>query len=219
MKITEKEKEIRKTRILYAAFKLFCQQGIEQVTLADIAKEAKVGNTSVYRYFKNKPLLVKETLSVLWKELSIRLEENATSTKDYDNMTGCEQLKVQMDVCRSLYLDNSEYVLFSYETKLYLARNNIKLTRLQYDNLMFEIKTPCMEAIEKGKADGSIPSTVDSEDLFFAIWGAIRSYIMKIVVYNELCYDGGPWKERYHVLEKGLLSALAAGWHMPQENI
>lgn len=212
MKITEQEKQLRKERIVQAAFHLFCQRGIEKVTLADIAKEAGVGNTSVYRYFKNKPQLVTETLSILWKQIGISLEESAEATENYDSMTGYEQLRIRLEGCKKLYLENSDYVLFSYETKLYLQRNDVQLTKEQYDNLMLEIKGPCVSAIDKGKADGTVPTEEDSEDLFYAIWGAIRGYIVKIVIYKSLCKDGGPWTSRYDVLERGLLTALASGW-------
>lgn len=216
MKITEEEKQIRKDRIVQTAFHLFCEHGIEKVTLADIAREAKVGNTSIYRYFYNKPQLVKETLSILWKQIGKSLEESAEATEDYDSMSGFEQLRIRLEGCKKLYLENSDYVLFSYETKLYLQRNHVQLTKEQYDNLMYEIKEPCVSALEKGKADGSVPTEEDADDLFYAIWGAVRGYIVKIVVYKALCRDGSPWGTRYDVLERGILSALASGWKMPQ---
>lgn len=216
MKITEEEKQLRKDRIVQTAFRLFCEKGIEKVTLADIARESKVGNTSVYRYFNNKPQLVKETLSILWKQIGKSLEESAEATKDYDTMTGFEQLRIRLDGCKKLYLENSDYVLFSYETKLYLQRNNVQLTKEQYDNLMYEIKEPCISAIDKGKADRTVPTEEDSEDLFYAIWGAVRGYVVKVVIYKALCIDGSPWETRYDVMERGILSALASGWKMPQ---
>lgn len=212
MKITEKEKQIRQERVVHTAFQLFCESGIEKVAISDIAKKANVGEVSIYRYFQNKPKLVKETLSVLWRQIGISLEEGIKSRKDYDLMTGFEQLRVQLEGCKKLYLENSDFVLFSYETKLYLQRNNVVLTKMQYDELMYEVKGPFIRALDKGKADKSIMSHESSEDLFYAIWGAVRGYIVKIVIYKELCQDGGPWIRRYDLLVNGLLAALAFGW-------
>lgn len=211
MKITEEEKQTRKERIIDSAFRLFCMQGIEKVAMTDIAREAKVGDTTIYRYFVNKPQLVKETLSILWKQIGISLEEGVEAIENYDNMTGFEQLRMHLEACKRLYTENSDYVLFSYETKLYLQRNHVQLTKQQYDNLMYEVREPCIAAIDKGKADGSITTDESSENLFYAIWGAIRGYIVKIVIYRELCQDGGPWRSRYDVLERCLLSSLVAG--------
>lgn len=215
MKITEEELKRRKDRIINTAFCLFCQRGIEQVSLADIAKQAKVGNSAIYRYFTNKPQLVLATLSVLWRSIGLQLERQAENTKNYDQMTGWEQCFVQLEGYRRLYVENADYVLFSYESKLYLQRNGVSLSKHQYDHLMEEIRDPCIAALDKGKADGSIPATQSSEDLFYAIWGAVRGYIVKIVVYEALCRDENPWEGRYNILEDGILSALGAGWLQP----
>lgn len=212
MKITEQEKEYRKERIIQTAFKLFCEKGIEKVTLSEIAKAAKVGDTTIYRYFKNKVQLVLSTMTILWREIGVSLEASAEETENYHQMTGYEQIHVRIEGCKKLYLENADYVLFSYECKLYLQRNNVRLTEEQYDSLMKAVKEPCISALEKGKADGSIPVQEDSEDLFYAIWGAIRGYVVKIVIYESLCKDGGPWKSRYDVMERGILSALSSGW-------
>lgn len=217
MKITEEEQKRRKNRIIETAFQLFCEKGIESVSLADIAQQSKVGNTTIYRYFGNKPQLVLETMSVLWAAIGGKIEEKVRRTEGYQEMSGLEQLVVQLESCRQLYLDSSDYVLFSYESKLYLLRNNLHLTIEEYDLLMREVKYPCVLAIEKGKKDGSIPTDENSEDIFYALWGAIRGYIVKIVIYNSLCSDESPWESRYHVIESGILSALSNGWKQREQ--
>lgn len=50
----ELEKEKRRTDILNAAEKLFFSKGYEDVTLKDIAKEVKLGRSTLYLYFENK---------------------------------------------------------------------------------------------------------------------------------------------------------------------
>lgn len=212
MKISEQEFIDRKNRIIMCAFSLFCEKGIEQVSLADIAKKAKVGNSTIYRYFTNKPQLTLNALSLLWKSIEEDLENTIQKTVDYDKKTGLEQIAVWFGVFKNLYLVNRDYVLFSYEAKLYLQRNNITITNELYDSLMETIKDPCIATIEKGKKDGSIKAKSDSEDLFYAIWGSIRGYIVKIVIYKALCQDGGPWEKRYKILEEGILCALSTGW-------
>lgn len=212
MKISEEELELRKERIINTAFHLFCQKGIEQISIKNIAQAAKVSESTIYRYYQNKPNLVFATLSVLWKAISGQLEKNVASTPHYEQMSGYEQIMVWIDGCQLLYLENAAYILFSYESKLYLQRNGVKLTQKQYDSLMDEIEKPCIAAIEKGIHDGSIPVTESSEDLFYAIWGTLRGYIVKIVIYESLCEGGGPWRSRYPQVKTGILTALHAGW-------
>jgi TetR/AcrR family transcriptional regulator, fatty acid metabolism regulator protein len=46
--------EERRAQILRAAAKVFAAKGYERATIADIAKEARVAEGSIYNYFKNK---------------------------------------------------------------------------------------------------------------------------------------------------------------------
>lgn len=50
----ELEKEQRRKDILNAAEKLFFSKGYENVSLKDIAKEVKLGRSTIYLYFENK---------------------------------------------------------------------------------------------------------------------------------------------------------------------
>lgn len=213
MKITEQEKEVRKERIMQAAFALFCEKGIEKVSMEDIARSAKVGNTTIYRYFVNKPLLVADTLSVLWKSIGEKLKEKEESTEGYDRKSGKEQIRVQLETLRQTYLENKNYVFFSYEAKLYLIRNSVHISKKRYDYLMYEIKETCVAAIEKGKGDGSIPCDRESDELFYAIWGSVRGYIVKILIYSSLCEAiEDEWNRSYGTMVDGILSALHSGW-------
>lgn len=215
MKLTAEEIAVRRERIMDTAFRLFCRDGIEQVTVSSIAREAGVGESTVYRYFTNKSLLVLATLNVLWRSIGARLERSAASYDDYANATGLQQISIHLDAFLHLYLDSSDYVTFSYEAKLYLQRNGISLSQMEFDQLMEEIRDPCLASLRKGKQDGSIPVEESEEDLFYAIWGSIRGYIVKMVIYDSLCREGNPWVGRYGVLKRGILSALASGWGKP----
>lgn len=204
-------KERRKT-IIDTAFRLFCERGIEDVPLAEIAKEAKVGETTIYRYFDNKTTLVLEAFVILWDMIMSKVEQTVENTENYQLLTGFEQMAVWLDSFRQLYINNSDFILFSYEAKLYLLRHKMKLNRFQQDTLMQSIKGPCLAALEKGRKDGSIPVKQDLEDIFYAIWGSIRGYIVKIAIYNELYGEDSPWESRYKIVEEGILTALKDGW-------
>lgn len=212
MKISEEELAERRNAIITTAFQLFCEKGIEKVSLSTIAKKSGVGESSVYRYFTNKPLLVLATLNVLWRSIEDHLENTMNQTPNYHSMTGLQQVDVSLHAFRMLYINNSDYILFSYEAKLYLQRNGISLTQREYDDIMDTLRIPCIASLEKGQKDGSILSKLDAEDLFYAIWGCVRGYIVKIVIYESLCAEKNPWTGRYDILKSGILTALATGW-------
>lgn len=212
MKLTESEMLERRKKIILTAFHLFCKRGIVDVSLTEVAREANVGESTIYRYFENKTNLVLECFIKLWDLIMSQVEQAAKSTDHYESLTGYEQIKVWIESFRQLYLNNSDFILFSYEAKLYLLRHKVRLNQYQQDVLMHSIKGPCLAALEKGKTDGSIPIRENNEDIFYAMWGSIRGYIVKIVIYGELYGENSPWESRYETMETGILSALCSGW-------
>lgn len=214
MRITQEQMNERRKAIVMSAFKLFCEKGIESVSMVEIAKESGVGETTIYRYFENKTTLVLEAFVKLWDMIMRQIEDFAEGYDNYNSLTGYEQISVWIDTFRLLYQNNADFILFSYEAKLYLLRNNVKLDSLQQDILMNPIKGPFLLALEKGKKDGSIPVTEESENVFYAVWGAIRGYIVKIVIYDRLYGEDSPWEKRYPIMKNLILSALKAGWYI-----
>lgn len=212
MRLTEEDMQQRREKIIRNAFLLFSERGIEGVKLSEIAKKSHVSENTIYRYFGNKESLVQEAFIELWEHIMTSVEKNVENTTNYSELSGFEQICVWIEGFKQLYREDKEFVLFSYEAKLYLLRHHITIDQSQQDLLMHNIHDPCMAALDKGKQDGSIPVKEDSEDLFFAIWGAIRGYIVKIVIYGELYGEDSPWESRYEVVKQGILSALRSGW-------
>lgn len=216
MRLTEEEMRTRRENMIQTAFQLFCDRGIKNVSLQEIAKKAGVGENTLYRYFENKETLVLEAFVRLWSTIMKNVEQVVESVDNYDTLTGYGQIRVWIESFRHLYQADREFVMFSYEAKLYLIRHKVKLDRFQQDTLMQSFRSPCLAALNKGKADGSIPVKESGEDLFYAIWGSIRGYVVKIVIYGELYGEDSPWESRYGVLTRGILSALSSGWNPPE---
>lgn len=58
----ERRKELKKTDIKNAAFTLFQQQGIKDIKIEDIAKEAGVSQVTIYNHFGSKEALFREVI-------------------------------------------------------------------------------------------------------------------------------------------------------------
>lgn len=211
MKLTADDITERKEMIIHTAFKLFCKQGIDRVTMLQISRSAGVGETTMYRYFDDKITLVQETFIRLWDTIMTHLEETVETTEDYNELTGIKQVEVWLKAFKALYVEHADFILFSYEAKLYMVRHKVHLSKYQQDILMHALKGPFINALEKGKADGSITSTLDNEDVFYSIWGAIRGYVVKIVVYAELYGGDSPWEPRYPIISRSILTMLRSG--------
>ncbi len=68
----------RKTRIMLATFKLMSQKSVEEMTMADVAKESSISPGLVSYYFQNKENLIVETAHFI---LNIRKEGLFTLAK------------------------------------------------------------------------------------------------------------------------------------------
>lgn len=212
MRLTQTELSERREKIIHNAFLLFCKYGIEAVTLTEIASQSNVGRSAIFRYFESKDKLVLEAFIELWDTIMSNEKSAVEQIKGYDDLSGYEQIRRWVEQFRDLDKKHDDFVLFSYEAKLYLLRHNIKLNREQQEAMMHAIREPCIAALDKGKADGSITAKDSSEDLFYTIWGAVRGYIVKIVIYGRLYGADSPWESRYMILEDAIMRSLCSDW-------
>lgn len=215
MRKTEEEMQERREMMIQTAFRLFCDYGIENVSMSEIARKAQVGENTLYRYFDTKGKLVQAAFMKLWDIIIHNMQSSVQSTPDYDVLTGYEQMRIWIRVFRHLFVADREFLLFSYEAKLYLLRQRVRMDKLQQDVLMQAVRDSCLKALDKGKEDGSIPVKDSSEDLFYAIWDSVRGFIVKIAFYEEPGGEDSLWEKRYEMMERGILSALHSGWSAP----
>lgn len=207
VKITERELALRKDRIIHIAFRLFCRDGIENASLKDVARCAGVGEKSIYRYFTKKTELVIATIAVLWQEIVSELI--ASLEEGYEERNGLEQVGCLIDCLGSLFEHYAPYVFFSYESKIFLAKNNARITEELYVDEIRPIKNLYLAALEKGIADGSIRPQENLEDTYYAVWGMMRGYVAKIVIYDRMYQGENVWRGGFELARSLILNGLA----------
>lgn len=77
---TSREPE-RKTQILTSAIKIFGEKGFQNATIAEIAKDAGVGDATIYEYFKNKEDLMLAIPVEFTKELIPQINDHMMGIK------------------------------------------------------------------------------------------------------------------------------------------
>ena len=97
--IMSKIKDATKRLIVEEASALFLSKSIQGVTMSDIAREAEIGEATLYRYFGKKQNIVVEVAIMLFEKIYVGF-----TAKSYGS-TGYEQIK-------SMYL-------YFYETFIY----------------------------------------------------------------------------------------------------
>ena len=65
----------RRAAILLAARGEFCEKGLEAASMAEIARRAGIGKSTIYEYFTSKDQLLQQTCAQLWDEILAEMEE------------------------------------------------------------------------------------------------------------------------------------------------
>ncbi|WP_020591383.1 TetR/AcrR family transcriptional regulator [Kiloniella laminariae] len=111
MRISSKQKEANRSKLIAVAVELFSEQGFHNVTMKQIAKAAGMGDSSVYKYFPNKDkFLLAYHEDVLFHILDL-VEENS----DFADFTLEEKLQFFVYNYLDELLENREFVGESLE--------------------------------------------------------------------------------------------------------
>lgn len=216
MKITERELEARKNRIIHRAFGLFCQKGIDQVSMEEIAKAADVSVISVYRYFSTKSELLLITQEMLWKEALQNVTSYVITADGYSRKSGFEQIRDLINGFEKLYRLHGEYLLFSAYYKLYLAREGLQLSGQKLGEMLAPIRAVFLKALEKGEKDRSLTLPCDLESTFYCLWGTLWGYVEEIVVYDRILNGENHWARCFPHVRVMLLNELTGSGRTPE---
>lgn len=183
----EERRNQKESRLISIAADVFARVGYKNAKMDDIAAEANVTKVTLYSYFQSKENLYMavtfQAMSALNNVYKETIEENAYRT-------GLESvlalLETFMEFCASNYF-YSEVLLeyFSMVRSTSAGKNQAKLTEALKDsaylrklkelhNLPFKWT---VKEIERGKADGSIKTKLDSMLCTLHGWTTVVGYI------------------------------------------
>ena len=164
--------ETRK-RIVAAAKKLITENGFENVSIEEIAREAEVSTGSFYTYFKKKEDIVEELNQLNF----YRLAESANEIEDQDLNDRvkyyCREFlaeieRVGIEICRQWIRNNITPVEMEISDK--------KTTKYQHDYLA--MRSILAEGVKRGELSAEAP--VDELALFFnaQLYGLMVAWCM-----------------------------------------
>jgi len=176
----------RKKNILEKALAEFCIRGIENTTIADVAKASEVGVASMYRYFSTKSELVIECADLFWgKEEEIFTP--ALMTKEYKALKGIDQLTVILKVFIKVFENYGDFLKFIYEFDTYIRKEKINLDRLkEYENRIIRVKPIFTQALEKGQRDHTINLKYSIDETYYTITHLLLSLSQKLAIYGDI---------------------------------
>lgn len=195
--------------MIHAAYALFCEHGIDGITLAEISKAAGVSPKSIFRYFENKAELLQHTQVILWKEIVAYLLTSSKAQMDHAK-SGLAKMEILLANFKALYENHSQYLVFACDYKMFLVRNHIKLSKQLYRRIMCPIIEIFTEMLELGRADGSISKEQTISVQFYTMWGVMRGFVEEIAIYDRMYVGTNPWKGQFDFLLQHIVAALAA---------
>ena len=184
---TRRRQTARRTeQILKAALELFCEQGIEETSIEEVARRAGAGPATVYRYFNTKAQLAVDCGIYYWEKIAGiyvgRLEEQRSQGAD-----GLRQLQQIMEIFGELFEQEFSFLRFLYEFDAFVMKYQIPWERLaEYEARILDLKKYVTQALELGLADGSLSFSYTTDEVYFTLTHAMLSLMQKLAAGGQL---------------------------------
>ncbi len=162
----EEIKRENRQRALECALKLFYKNGIVNTTISAIAKKARLSNTPIYQYFKDKDTLVLHVAEFYSSNLFNKVVEYLRTT-DFENVNGLSKYIIITDYIIHLAKEDKRFISFNFELSNYI--NSIKVKHKNRNTAMPEtdkLEGFVVSAIQKGLDDKSIRDDITARDIF-----------------------------------------------------
>lgn len=191
--------------ILNSAQSLFNAKGIETVTMANIAKNARISRNTLYNYFPNK----QEVAYGIFQRI-IDHHSQRFPLEEVGEGTGYTQLvKFMMGMIQMIedYPEDSRFI--AEFNVLYAREGDPQRMRQMYaggDNLMFSI-------IQQGISDGSLRTDLEPGLLFAVIYNLLSAINLRFSLTGSLIGEeyGQPVHEIFQSIFNIFLQGLQSG--------
>ena len=171
MKINEQDKQLTKVRILVAAVDVITIRGFKNATMREIAKEAKVGDATIYNYFPTKEKLLYGYCEYVQQEVMLELK----TISNFHEYTLQEQLQQLVETNLRLWLPAREFLQQVFELSFgapVVGFTHIEETKRLFTAMVVDMLDAAIEA-------GEIPEQPYRELLLRLFW----DYMTGIMTY------------------------------------
>ena len=196
--VSETRKEKKDSRIqaiIECTFGLFSENGIENISMNDIAVASKIGVASLYRYFQTKEELAIEVAIYAWN-LELSVFNEVFTSKKYEALSGYEQLKELLEVFADALVTQRSFFSFVYYFDSFIKKEKVSAEKLrEYERTILGTNTIVVQALDKGIADGSISfsgsnnevlSSASTQEMFITMMHSLFCLAQKLSLSGDL---------------------------------
>ena len=159
------EKDERKKNIIQAAKDLFNEVGIINAKMSKIAKKAKVGDVTVYRYFNTKMDLATAVANSYWNETTLIFEEYYTP-KIITAENGLAKIRIFLEVFIMFYENRKPFLKYMNDYDIYMKNNKVTDDSLLFDQNIVDAKKAFIQILKEGQVDGSIKIDIEPNNQY-----------------------------------------------------
>src|SRR5574344_232617 len=157
---------------------LFFKNGINDVTISDIAKKSGYGEATIYRHFKNKNNIVIRCAMDVWSTIF-----NKYYAPSSDFVRGIDGVRFFFSIFDNVLINNRNAAKFITEFDSYVMANKINPRELKdYDEVLMKVKAIFDKAFRRGLEDGTIRNDIDSDVFYFAVNRALFMLVEKLTM-------------------------------------
>ena len=158
-------KNERIERVVEAAKLEFFESGIKNSKLRVIAKRAKVGEASIYRYFKDKDDLIKIVAFSYW-QTHANLFDDYYYGRVVNNDTGLKKIEVSLNIFHHLHKNHKDFLKFVEDFDNYYANEVLIPSENSFQEIIYGLKRRFVTMFSEGVNDGSINPKFNGDDMF-----------------------------------------------------
>ena len=180
--IAESTQELdeRDRRVVACAAELFCERGLDDVTMVDIAKAASVGVATVYRHFSTKSRIAVEAATVLWERFNESILQLVESD-EFLALDGLGRLRMLLNGYCEAYESQVGFVAFLDEFDHRVLTGDVNRSELEKYGEKIDSFYPIFEdAYALGRSDGSIIREVSFRPFYLALTHALMGVAQKL---------------------------------------
>lgn len=204
----EREKIQRRNAIIDAAENIFFKDGIESASMDQVAQEAELSKGTLYLYFKSKDELYRAIILRGFIILKRKLKDAALGQE-----TGFQNVKAISEAYIRFSYEHLGYfnAILYYQNDLFSSRKRepSQVKSLEGGNAVIGV---LINAIQRGKEDGSISQNINDVETAFVLWSQITGLLqviqrkMSIITYQYKIKQNDLFKTYFELLERSLRS-------------
>lgn len=176
-KIYANHRESQREWILQVAEDLFIDQGIEKVTIADIASAARLTRATLYKYFTSKEQMAQEIFRIVTQGWAERGQREVWSVPG----TGFESVERFLQSHFHYLYENPREAHFIAEFNyLYAKEWSVETMTTILAETLGEERAALLNSIRRGQEDGSIRTDISPEVLLAVIFNFNSSLISRL---------------------------------------